>query len=448
VSVDEFHRPIRRVFLIHGYSVFQLNSYGKIPQLLAPQFTPQNILLSEYISLDNAVDCDDLAIALEAQIAQQLRNVDDFRETALVCHSTGAIVARRWILNRLAKRMPLPSHLITVAGANHGSSLAQVGGTAIARVFRWIMQDGRAVGERVLADLDYGSTFLWTLNTEWLDAWNTKGLPGQVYCFGFGGDQHGASLLTNIPEFPEVPGWQFLEPGSDSIVRVSGANLNYSLLTADIGAGTLRPPQKITPRAAHLVIPKWTHGGVLGGVQSDADPPFVALREALQVRTDADYGNLVARWQQQTDAWATQNAAQVNATIAFRLRDETARPIDDSWILLQDPTGSASNMSGSLLPNQPIQNGTEHCAISFYVNYAQFAKFPSHKIQIEAHSGSPSIAYRQVNYASPPGAQLVYPNEFTYVDVAIPRDVDRTYAIVPFSAGPDPNKTWPPVPQI
>ena len=187
---------------------------------------------------------------------------------------------------------------------------------------------------------------------------------------------------------------------------------------------------------------------VLGGVQSHTDPPFLALRDALQVRTDADYSTLAARWPQQTEAWATPNPARVNATIAFRLRDEAARPINDSWVLLQDPMGSASAMSGSLLQNQPIQNQTEHCAISFYVNYAQFAKFPSHKVQIEAHSGSPSIAYQQVTYASAPGAQFVHPNEFTYVDVAIPRDVEHTYAIVPFSAGPDPNKRWPPVPQI
>src|SRR5262249_5032146 len=148
-------------------------------------------------------------------------------------------------------------------------------------------------------------------------------------------------------------------------------------------------PRRITPRAAHLVIPGYTHGGVLGGVQSDTDPPFVALRDALQVRTDADFANLAARWQQQTNAWAAdpQNAPQVNATSAFRLRDESARPINDSWILLQDPTGNASNMSGSLLPNQPIQNDAEHCAISFYVNYAKFAQFPSHKVQVDAHSG-------------------------------------------------------------
>ena len=450
MSATQFHQPITRVLLVHGYSVFQINLYGRIPELLeARGFTPQNILLSEYVSLDDAISCDDLAMALEAQVTDQLHlDANDLKQTALVCHSTGAIVTRRWILNRFAKGMPLPSHLITIAGANHGSSLAQVGRTAIARVFRWIGQDGRPVGERVLADLDYGSTFLWTLNTQWLDAWNNKDLGAQVYCFSFGGDKHGASFLLNLPEFPDVPGWQFLEPGSDSIVRVSGANLNYNLVTADSGAGTLTPPQRIAPPAAHLVIGGWTHGGVFGGVQSDTDAPFVALRDALQVTSDADYIALAARWEQDTNDWSDQNPGEVNSTIVFRLYDEAGRPINDSWILLQDPGGSASNMSGSVLPNQPIQNDVEHSAVSFYVNYPKFSQFASHRVQIEAHSGSPSIAYKPVNYPSAPGTQFVYPNEFTYVDVAIPRNVDRAYAVVPFSDKPDPNKKWPPVPQI
>jgi len=439
------HRPIKRVVLVHGYSVYQLNSYGKIPALLESQYATPNILLSEYVSLDDAVNCDDLAMALEIQVGGAWNlNADDLAETAFVCHSTGAIVTRRWILNRFAQGLPLPSHLITVAGANHGSSLAQVGRTAIARVFRWIGQDGRQVGERVLADLDYGSTFLWTLNAEWLDAWNNKGLANLVYCFSFGGDKHGASLLLNIPEFPDVPGWQFLEPGSDSIVRVSGANLNYSFVTGDAVAGVLSQPRKIAPRAAHLVIPGWTHGGVLGGVQSAADPPFVALHDALQVVSDADYASLAVQWQQQTDAWSAQNSSEVNSTIAFRLRDNVGRPINDSWILLQDPTGSATNMSGSLLPNQPIQNEAEHCAVSFYVNYQKFAQAPSHIVQIEAHSGSPNISYVPVKYPSAPGAQFVHPNEFTYLDVTIPRNVSGTYNVVSLSANPSVGASWPP----
>jgi hypothetical protein len=312
-----------------------------------------------------------------------------------------------------------------------------VGRTAIARVFRWIGEDGRAVGEQVLADLDYGSTFLWTLNAEWLDAWNTRGLGERVYCFSFGGDKQGASLLGNLPEFPDIPGWQFLEPGSDSIVRVSGANLNYGIVAADAGAGTFAAPRRITPRAAHLVLPGYTHGGVLGGVQSATDPPFVALTDALRVAGDADYAALAGRWQTATDAWSAAHPPDVNATIVFRLRDEAARPIDDSWILLQDPGGSATSMTGSLLPNQPIQNEAEPSVISFYVNYGSFARFPSHRAQIEARSGSPSIAYQSVSYATPPGVQLLYPNEFTYVGVAIPRDAAAAYAIVPFGTFPD-----------
>ncbi len=426
--------------MVHGYSVYELNTYGRIPMLLAASgVQPQNILLSAYISLDDRVSCGDLAIALDDHIAGLGLTDDDLRQTAMVCHSTGAIVTRRWILNRLAKGRGLPSHLITAAGANHGSSLAQVGRTAIARVFRGLVQQ-RPVGEGLLADLDYGSTFLLTLNREWLSAWNA-GLRSQVFCFSFGGDKH----WMDEPQFPEVPGWQFLEPGSDSIVRVSGANLNYSVVTADAAAGTLRY-ETLNQPAAHLVISGYTHGGVLGGVQNASEAPYVALLQALQVGDAAGYESVVADWRQRTATWSAQNPPQVNATIVFRLRDDTGRPVNDSWILLQDPGQSASRVSDSLLPHQPIQNESEHSSISFYVNYDGFQTSHPHKIHVEAHSGSPNINYKAVDYANAAETHMVRPNEFTYVDVTIPRDVENTYAIVRYDPALNVNKPWPPLP--
>ena len=312
----------------------------------------------------------------------------------------------------------LPLHLVTVAGANHGSSLAQVGRSAIARVFRGLVEK-RPVGERVLADLDYGSTFLRRLNREWLDAWN-NGLRNEVYCFSFGGDKH----WTDEPRFPEIPGWQFLESGSDSVVRISGANLNYSFATADAPMCTLRY-QTLNQPAAHLVIPHYTHGGILGGVYASQEPPFVALLQALRVADNAGYEAVVADWRQRTESWGALNRAQVNATIVFHLRDETARTVDDSWVLLQDPGQNASNVSSSLLPHQPIQNETVPASISFYVNYHEFQKTHPHKVHISAHSGSPNINYKPVDYANDAANAMVRPNEFTYVDATIPRTSTR-----------------------
>ena len=120
---------IESVLLVHGYSVRTLNSWGQLPQLLqANGLAREAIFLSAFVSLDDYVTCNDLAVALEHQIAVLERRGLDLGKTAIICHSTGALVARRWLLDRRkAGEGKTPSHLITAAGANHGSTLAQLG---------------------------------------------------------------------------------------------------------------------------------------------------------------------------------------------------------------------------------------------------------------------------------------------------------------------------------
>lgn len=98
--------------------------------LVAQGFTRADIELSAFDSLDNCVTCDDLAEGLEDRMASLETQGFDVTKSAFVVHSTGAIIVRRWILNRIlynrtvpatAKR--LPSHFVSLAGANHGSTL-------------------------------------------------------------------------------------------------------------------------------------------------------------------------------------------------------------------------------------------------------------------------------------------------------------------------------------
>jgi hypothetical protein len=71
-----------------------------------------------------------------------------------------------------------------------------------------------------------------------------------------------------------------------------------------------------------------------------------------------------------------------------------------------------------------------------------------HKVHIEARSGSPLVDYRDVDYVVSPQLQaLVQPNEVTYVDVKLKRDVSKTYIIINFSTNPDFAAQWPPLPQ-
>lgn len=430
---------VDHVLMVHGYSVRQLKAYGQFPALLSAQGIPNShIMLSAFLSLDDGVTCDDLAAALEDHVAQFEKTGGTITRTAVLCHSTGAIVARRWILNRLARGVPLPSHLITFAGANHGSTMAQLGRTIVARLFRDVVEQS-SVGTGVLADLDYGSTFLWDLNTAWLVQAPALRRAGLRW-FSLGGDGHAA--------FAKEVFWQIGEDGSDSIVRVSGANLNYTVIHADPQGNPPRfeidaPPSPV----AHLVVPGYTHGAIIGDVRAAADPPFAALLQALSVSDDAGYQGVVDDWAARTQTWARAHPDQVNATVVFRLRDESSRPIDDHLILFQDQRQDAHAVSPGLEPHQPIQNAVEPSSVSFYVNHARFMGTAPHIVHIEARSGSSAIDYQDVNYTlAGTAVALVRPNECTYVDIRLARNVERAYSIVLYDPARDVNATWPPLP--
>jgi hypothetical protein len=438
--MEEKRVAVDHVLLVHGYSVRQLKGYGQFPTLLAAHQIPNSaIMLSAFLSLDDQVTCDDLATALEDHVAQFEAAGGRLTRAAVICHSTGALVARRWILNRVAAGRSLPSHLVTFAGANHGSTLAQVGRTILARLFRNIVE-ASSVGAGVVADLDYGSSFLWTVNRQWLDTLNAGGL-GNLRCFSLGGDRHDM--------FAGEVFWQVGERGSDSVVRVSGANLKYTVIDADPQAN---PPRlrAVSPAApvAHLVVAGYTHGGIIGDVRAAIDPPFAALLQALAVDSEQAYQEVATDWANRTQTWSEAHPDQVNAMVVFRLRDEAGRPIPDHLILLQDAQGNARTVSASLEPHQPIQNEAEPSSLAFYVNCGRFATTHPHVVHIEARSDSPVIDYRDVDYAVAGSLpSLVRPNEVTYVDLLVLRDVTRTYSVVSYDPARDINATWPPLPR-
>jgi hypothetical protein len=211
-------------------------------------------------------------------------------------HSTGAIIVRRWILNRIlynrtvpatAKR--LPSHFVSLAGANHGSTLAQLGVTIVNRI-RQDVQGADGVGQQVLSDLDYESAFLRRLNSEWIDA-IASGELSAVFCFSMIGDDHS--------DFSDQLFWQTKENGCDSTVRICGANLNYSWLVADPDENQPLFRSRATGvEVPHLVLPGFSHTGAKGiidSVRTERDAPFSALLEAFAVTDPASYQALLRK---------------------------------------------------------------------------------------------------------------------------------------------------------
>lgn len=477
--------PIKNVLLVHGYSVRTLHSWGRLPALLkAAGFDASAIFLSAFVSLDDYVSCDDLAVGLEHKIAALETGGLDLGKTAVICHSTGAIITRRWVLNRRKAGKPTPSHLITAAGANHGSTMAQLGRTELAYIFRDVTEQ-TSVGKRVLEDLDYGSPYLRKLNRDWLDAWNDANAPlwQDVYSFSMIGTDHSYWKNQVVP--------QAHEPGSDGTVRISGGNLNYrfidivppytafNTITMDQPAPHLvvETPEKryshtsqsdpdtlglvlskvatAASSIAHFGLPAQqvssTSYGILEGIATPDERPFRALTEAFAVQDDAAYRALASTWGGETDTWSQAHTEDANSTIVVAIRDDNGRVVDDSMVLIRDEDRSIQNLTASLR-GPVIKNEDTPSVRSFYINTDTFRGSHPHYIYVEAQTDTPYVQYSvKIDAQISGGAEhSVEANQFTYVDIQALRDPSGAFAFVSFA---DPkydailDTVYPPLPQ-
>jgi hypothetical protein len=251
----------QNVLFIHGYSETSLGAYHAFPLLLSQSGrNVHSIFLSAFDSLDDQISIDDLASALEDHIAALENNPAvrlDLRTCAIICHSTGALISRRWILNRIAAGTVVPSHLITAAGAHHGSSLAQVGKSVLGYAQKLLLNPAHVlkVGARVLTDLDYGSDFLLRLNREWLAELNDPAGPlRSCYLFSMGGDSIGTDPMAQLV-------WGASEPGCDNTVRISGANLNYRMIDVDVSVSPPRLLPTVPLREVRITTRKRASSG-------------------------------------------------------------------------------------------------------------------------------------------------------------------------------------------
>jgi hypothetical protein len=216
------------VVFIHGWSVRHTDTYGGLPRYAAAQrgadgrpIEVANVFLGRYLSFVDAVTLEDLVRALDQALADALgRDIRAGRRFACITHSTGGPVVRAWI-DRYHRKHPdtCPlSHLIMLAPANHGSALAQLGKGRLSRLKSFVQ--GVQPGERILDWLELGSAEAWSLNESWLDF---DGVPGGVFPFVLTGQTIDRTFYDALNSYTD-------EMGSDGVVRVASANLNYGFL--------------------------------------------------------------------------------------------------------------------------------------------------------------------------------------------------------------------------
>lgn len=282
------------IVFVHGWSVTNTNTYGGLPAALAKNAPPNldvrvaHLYLGKYVSFADEVKIDDIARAMQHAIAKEvLPKLGKGERFACITHSTGGPVVRKWTdlhyRDQLAK-CPL-GHLIMLAPANHGSALAQLGKTRIARMK--FFADGVEPGKGVLDWLELGSDQSWELNSTWL---GYDCVASGLYPFVLTGQKIDRAFYDNLNSYTD-------EAGTDGVVRVAAANLNYGLIRLVQSDSRLDLKKDDRSKKTALgVLPERSHSGpkfgILGSVKEDDDgshPTVKWVLRCLQVGTASAY---------------------------------------------------------------------------------------------------------------------------------------------------------------
>ncbi len=289
------------VIFVHGWSVTNTDTYGELPAALAagPDISVGHLFLGKYVSFADEVTVDDIARgmdhAIKAEVIPKLAAGERF---ACITHSTGGPVVRKWI--DLFYRGELDTcplgHLVMLAPANHGSALAQLGKGTLSRMK--FFADDVQPGTGVLDWLELGSDQAWELNREWL---TYDCVAGGLYPFVLTGQKIDRSFYDNLNSYTG-------EPGSDGVVRVAAANMNYGLirLTQNEGDLVLGKDDRAL-KTAFGVLPGLSHsGGEMGIMRSVTEenaashPTVKWVLECLGVSSAAAYADVFKKLEELT----------------------------------------------------------------------------------------------------------------------------------------------------
>lgn len=208
------------LIIIHGWS----DSYTSFKTLSAKLASPEpdgisadirHVRLGDYVSLDDQVNYEDLAEAMErAWVKQEFPK--DPHSVDVVIHSTGGLVIRHWLTRYYTPETAPVKRLLMLAPANFGSPLAHTGRSMIGRALKgWKGTRLFETGSYILKGLEIASSYSWHLADKDLFGDQHYYGPGRILCTVLVGNTGytGISALAN-------------QPGTDGTVRVSTANLN------------------------------------------------------------------------------------------------------------------------------------------------------------------------------------------------------------------------------
>jgi len=437
-----------RIIFVHGWSVVNTNTYGELPTVLSNaagaynlELDIQHLYLGRYISFHDEVTVDDISRAMDRAL-RDLPDNDNNKIIPFSCitHSTGGPVVRSWVdkyygADGLTK-LPL-KHLVMLAPANHGSALAKLGKARVGRIKSWFQ--GVEPGQRILDWLTLGSDGQWTLNERNL---NYDYAGNSFYPFvliGQGIDNKFYDYLNNY----------LVEKGSDGVVRVAGANMNYRYfsLTQSTNPKKIirkRPLTFALEPADNVRVPKipiplgvydfYSHSGKRMGIMrsvetGDSNAPVVNdILKCLQVESDTDYQERAKKLATQT--WEQQADGDCYCMVVFNIKDDQGEQIgrDDYDLFLL----AGQKYQPQLLPAgffQDRQMNEKSGRLVYYLNANKMGEIKDglFGLRIVARPNKGFSYYCAAEFHSDGISikNILAPNETTYVDITLHRWVDK-----------------------
>ena len=445
------------VIFVHGWSVRNLNTYGQLPTRLREgaarlgvQLKIRNLLLSQYISFDDAVTLDDIARTFQQAVVESvLPALEPGERFACITHSTGGPVVRKWLdlfygSDGLA-HCPM-SHLVMLAPANHGSALAQLGKSRLSRI-KFLFEGGEP-GERVLNWLELGSGEKWELNLHALDY---RSVDYGLFPFVLTGQRIDRSVYDHLNSYTG-------EAGSDGVVRACAANMNFTYICLEQEGDALVLKRKArAPRMAFGILPGRSHSGErmgiirsVGAVDADPAQPHPTVEWVLKCLAVTDG----VGYQQMCDQLDTLTAETQDAErfedvqkligntryvtdrysmFTFKLKDDRDQALQDYDLLLT----AGPNYDENELPDGFFQdrqrNSVNPGKLTYYVDHDLMHKGLSTEamgqkigFRVVARPASGLAYYQKAELRSDVSQieELLRPNETTLVEITLDRSVD------------------------
>ncbi|WP_411991172.1 esterase/lipase family protein [Agarivorans sp. DSG3-1] len=443
-----------KLIFVHGWSVTNTSTYGELPQSLVAKSASvglsidiDHIYLGKYISFHDEVSMDDIARAMEQALKDLPGNQDQIQPFSCITHSTGGPVVRAWVDKYYGSAglatLPL-QHLVMLAPANHGSTLAALGKQRVGRIKSWFA--GVEPGQRILDWLCLGSQGQWQLNENGMayDYANNSFYP--FVLSGQGIDSKFYDFLNGY----------LVESGSDGVVRVAGANMNYRYLALEqseelingvAGKAYRLKPSDIEPIRRPAAVPigvlsEFSHSGTKMGIlanKANTANHYIVVDQVLAcltVNSAADYSQrsqemkLLTQSEQAKVPIGKKQLIGKYCMLVVRVRDQNGEHIqnEDYDILLLAGKGYKPHQlpEGFFVDKQ--MNTATHSLV-YYIDADKMSQIKDNcfGLQVMARPNKGFSFYCNTQFRSEGLAidEVCGANQTTYIDITIHREVDK-----------------------